>query len=297
MKFERKLIQFWFLSLTIAGCARKVAERPVSIWYSPSPPVLTEKVYYAKPKQVEVTRLSKIAAFQKTDDTFKRIPPRRKTLFWLSSDSINPERFKDFEVKAKINKAKKLLQNEEKLQEEGKRKNPRSIGLYSLLTLVAGIATISVFINYGLGAYLGVLLIILAVLGFIIYIVESLLRKIKRWQAVHLINRAPSKSSYHYSMISNKLESLDILKFYMPAHRLKRKLNKLRPEIEKSGTQEQVLTLKRLEQLALNRSRTEKGRMFWHYVKVILLLIIAFIFIALLLWGSGGGLQMGGFAG
>lgn len=253
-----------------------------------------EFVYYPKARPVEVVRLNPQRQVE-SDDSLKQIPPKRKTIFWLSSDSINPERYKDFEVISKINKAKKLLQDEEKLQQKGKRKNPERIGLLSLQTLVVGITTITVLINYGFGAYLGVLLIALAAVGLIIYVVKSLARKMNRWRAVSLINRAPIESSCHYSKISNELESLDVLKFYMPAHRLKRKLKRLRSEIENSGTPEQVLKLKRLEQLALNRCRTEKGRMFWYYVKVILLMVIAFVFILVVLWG--GGLQMGGFAG
>lgn len=207
------------------------------------------------------------------------VPPRRTTLHWLSSDSLNPVEFKGAEAKRKVAKAQSLLRKAENMERGAKEKH----GLKFWLLMLGGAILLSLFVPL-LSFTVSVILAICA---------AKLFRRgnYYRRKAAKLVRRAPGSRMSPRFDATNLLLALYILRHYLPAFQLKRKLERIRLAIYTEGEDSILRKFHVLEQLADSRTKTEQTRAALRTIKTVLIVFLAGSLVVLGIskaeWGPG----------
>lgn len=266
------------------ACGRKMSEPgPATSYLSPASKAHTEKVYYPKPKKVEIFRYgAKASAMPK--DSIRTDMSRDVAVRMLSSDSLKPERFKGDAV-YKIQQAKELIEKAESLEKTYKRR--KYTGLFW------GSFGQFILLNYVL-LNMGVWIPVLHLFSFLLFLIGAIISLNRlmrsgdneRRKAVRLIRNAagqPWKKDYTH----NKLESLHVLRYILSENELKSALREIRKKVMKSGNQTDIDKLNFLTEWTNQRFKDKKKGAREKRNKVIgrLLLFLGLIAMLLMLVG------------
>lgn len=223
------------------------------------------------------------------------VPPRRKAVLHLSSDSLNAYAYSP-DARPKVEKARQLLKKAESLEQEAS--NKRDVWGYLALGGLIGFLMMPLYYAFNaddsnLINTFGLLTFFLTPVSFMVYLSKTFQHPVRfRKRASRLIGMAP-KSSNDGNFFSDSVYALFTLREYLPARKLKRRLKRAkrfqRFNMDSSGTllktRPDVLNkLAILEGYSANRLKNERGRMTFRtlkYVGVCLLLIGILVGIAI----------------
>ena len=219
------------------------------------------------------------------------VPPRRKAVLHLSSDSLNTGVYSS-NARPKVEKARQLLLKAESLEQE--EKNNRNVWGYLALGGMIGIWLVAFYYMFDaadsawVNAF-GTLSFLVTPASLMLYLAKSLVHPVYfRKRAAKLIFKAP-RSSRRKDFVSDSVYSLFALRDYLPARKLKRRLKWVEffrefstvrmPNTEVQKTAEVVSKLSQLESYAADRLKKEKRRMALRTAKhvSIILVIVAII--------------------